>query len=357
MDRRWHQVADLLVNYSTQVQTGERVMIAMRETHIFPLVRAVYEAVIKAGGLPQVQFLSDHLDHSMMLYGNQEQLNWVPELEAYGMEWADVYLGLRGAHNLYQTANVAADRLSAHRKAIGVISSQRWEKTRWCLMRVPDASFAQQAETDIDTMMDLFFNATLQDWPAISQEWWALAGALGRGSEVRLVGHQTDLTFSVAGRKWLVGDGHINMPDGEIYTAPDNSTLNGHIYFEFPGVLGGRLVHDIFLEWKNGKLTKATASQNEDYLHRVINTDSGASLLGEFAIGTNYGIDRFCKDILIDEKIGGTVHIALGRAYAVCGGTNQSAIHWDIVKDTRTEGAIYLDGELVFDKGQFVMAP
>jgi aminopeptidase len=206
-------------------------------------------------------------------------------------------------------------------------------------------------------MMELFFNATLQDWQAISREWWKLAQVLDKGHEVRLVGNQTDLTFSVKGRKWLVGDGHINMPDGEIFTAPANSTLNGHIYFEFPGVLGGRLVHDIFLEWENGKLVKATASRNEDYLHKVLETDGGASLLGEFAIGTNYGIDRFCKDILIDEKIGGTVHIALGRAYEMCGGTNQSAIHWDIIKDTRTEGAIYLDGNLIFEKGHFVIEP
>src|SRR5690554_2504388 len=197
MDPRWQQVADLLVNYSTAVQPGERVMIAMRETHTLPLVRAVYAAVVRAGGYPQVQFLSDFLDHAMMRYGSPEQRSWVPEIEAYGMEWADVYLGIRGAHNLYQMADIPADVLSEHRKAMGVISSYRWEKTRWCLMRVPDESFAQQAETDVDTMMGLFFNATLQDWPEVAARWWRIARVLEKGRHVRIVGRDTDLSFSV----------------------------------------------------------------------------------------------------------------------------------------------------------------
>jgi aminopeptidase len=355
MDKRWHQLADILVNYSTKVQPGERVMISMKETHTLPLVRAVYEAVIKAGGLPQVQFLSDYLNRSVMRYGSPEQVAWVPEIEAYGMEWADVYLGLRGALNLYETADVPAPTLSLFRKAMGVISTARWDKTRWCLVRVPDEAFAQQAETDHESMMDLFFNATLQDWPAIAAEWKRIADVLNRGEQVRITGSRTDLCFSVKGMQWLVGEGFINMPDGEIYTAPDNATLNGHIYFDFPGVLGGRLVHGMFLEWQDGRLVKATAESNEDFLHDVLNTDAGASLLGEFAFGVNYGIDRFSKDILLDEKIGGTIHIALGRAYPECGGTNQSALHWDIVKDLRTEGAVSLDGRLVFESGRFLI--
>lgn len=149
--------------------------------------------------------------------GTPEQAAWVPEIEAYGMEWADVYLGLRGAHNLYETADIPAEVLSAH----------RWQKTRWCLIRVPDESFAQQAETDIDTMLELFFNATLQDWPAVAQAWNRIAEVLNQGEQVRIVGRQTDLSFSLKGRKWLAGDGRINMPDSEIYTAPVTESVNG----------------------------------------------------------------------------------------------------------------------------------
>lgn len=351
MDKRWKQLGEILVNYSTAVQPGERVMIAMVEVETYPLAHAVYEAVIKAGGYPQIQFLSETLRHALMAHGNDDQINWVPEIEAYGMEWADVYIGLRGAHNLYENADIPTAVLSRNQVAMGKVSTMRWQKTRWCLVRVPNESFAQQAETNLETIMDMFFDACLIDWEASSKQWHAQAAKLEGTKQVRLVGKETDLSFSVEGRRWLVFDGKINMPDGEIFTAPVNDTLNGTIYFEFPGVLSGRLMHDIRLEWQDGVLVSASSSTNEDYLHYVIESDEGASRLGEFAIGTNMHVNRFTKDILIDEKIGGTVHVALGRAYPECGGVNQSAIHWDIVKDTRQEGAVYVDGQLILENG------
>jgi aminopeptidase len=170
-----------------------------------------------------------------------------------------------------------------------------------------------------------------------------------------VVGKGTDLSFSIEGRTWDVADGHINMPDGEISTAPVESSVDGTIYFEFPGVLGGRLMHDIKLSWKEGRLVEAISTTHQDFLRSVLDTDAGASLIGEFAIGTNPEVVHFCKDILIDEKIGGTIHIALGRAYPEVGGTNQSAIHWDIVKDMRQEGEIYLDGALFFKNGKVLL--
>ncbi len=355
MDKRWYQLADILVNYSTEVKAGERVMIAMRETHTLPLVRAVYEACVKNEAQVQVQFLSDYLDHALLRYGYLEQIGHTPEIEAKGMEWADVYFGLRGTHNLYEFADIDADRLATYRRAMGEISDLRWQKTRWCIVRVPSEDFAQQAETDIETITDLFFDSTILDWAAEAKRWQKVTDALNQGVEVQVVGLNTDLRFSVEGRKWLFGDGRMNLPDGEIFTAPVNDTLNGRIAFEFPGVLGGRLVHDIQLEWQNGRLLRATASENEDFLQRILASDEGASRLGEFAIGTNYGIDRFCKDIFYDEKIGGTIHIALGRSYPVCGGKNQSAIHWDIIKDMREEGVIYLDGHKIFEKGEILV--
>jgi aminopeptidase len=355
MDKRWRQLADILVNYSTGVQPGERVMIAMTELASYPLTHAVYKAAVKAGAYPQVQFLSERLRHSVLKYGNREQVSWIPEIESYGMEWADVYLGLRGAHNLHEHADIPAQTLAANQEAMGRISTLRWEKTRWCLVRVPNEAFAQQAETNLETVTDMFFDACLLDWEALSRTWQCVAQTLEQGSQVRIVGHETDLSFSVAGRKWLVLDGRLNMPDGEVFTAPVNGTLNGHITFEFPGVLGGRLMHGICLTWQDGHLVEATASSNQDYLHRIIETDAGASKLGEFGIGLNPHVTRFCKDILIDEKMGGTVHIALGRAYPECGGTNVSAIHWDIVKDLRHEGTVYLDGQAILENGELLV--
>lgn len=355
MDKRWLELGEILVNHSAEIKPGERVMIAMTEVETFPLVQGVYRAVIKAGGFPQVQFLSERLRHSLMKYGNEEQINWVPEIEAYGMDWADVYIGLRGANNLFENADISTDVLSKNQRAMGKISSLRWEKTRWCLVRVPNDAFAQQAETDVETIMEMFFNACLIDWKKSTEEWQQISQKLEKGSDIQILGKDTDLRFSVKGRKWIVGDGKINMPDGEIFTAPINETLNGKIYFEFPGVFGGRLIEDIRLYWENGKLVEATSSTEQEYLRKVIATDLGSSLLGEFAFGTNAAVDHFCKDILIDEKIGGTIHIALGRAYPECGGTNQSAIYWDIIKDIRNSGEVLLDGKIVFKEGKFLL--
>ncbi len=355
MDKRWKELGNLLVNYSMKVQPGEKVMIAMMELSAYPLMHAIYEATIKAGAYPQVQFISEELNHLILEHGTMEQIEWVPEIEMYGMEWADVYFGLRAAHNLDTHWNISSERLSAHRKSMGKVSSARWDKTRWCLLRLPNAALAHQAGVDEETITDMWFESCLLDWPEVSKQWREWAKILDKGKQVRVVGKETDLTFSVEGRTWEVAEGIGNMPDGEIATAPVTSTVNGHIYFEFPGVLAGRLVHDMRLRWEDGKLVEATSSTNQDFLNDVVNSDEGASKIGEFAIGTNDKVTHFCKDILIDEKIGGTIHIALGRAYPKSGGLNKSAIHWDIIKDMRDFGEIYLDGKLIFKNGKMLI--
>lgn len=352
-DKRWNQLADILVNWSVAVKPGERVMIAMHEIETMPLTQAVYRSVIEAGAFPQVQFFSETLRRQLLKYGNAEQIGWLPEIEAYGMEWADVYFGLRGAHNLYEYADVPTDILSVNQRAMGKISTMRWEKTRWVLVRVPNESFAQQGHCDIETLMDMFFNSSIIDYHESAKEWQRIANELEKGKLIHITGKKTDLSFSVEGRKWIVGDGHISVPDGEIYTAPVETTLNGTIYYEFPGVLGGRIMNDIQLTWDHGKLIEANSSTNQDYLRQIIATDDGSSLIGEFAFGVNDAVNIFTTDILIDEKIGGTIHTALGRPYKICGGTYTSAIHWDIVKDTRQECEITLDGKLIFKNGKF----
>ena len=355
MDLRWEKLGELLVNYSTKVRPRERVMIAMIEPETFPLAQAVYRAVIKAGGFPQVQFLSETLRHSLLRYGKEEQINWLPEIEAYGMEWADVYIGLRGAHNLFELQDIPAETLADNQKVMGKISALRWEKTRWCLVRVPNESFAQAAETDVETIMDMFFDSCFLDWEKEIKTWQVWAEKLRRGKEIHITGRKTNITFSVEGRNWIPFGGTNNMPDGEIATAPVNGTENGVIYFEFPGVLGGRLVRDISLVWEKGVLIRAESSTEQEFLRSVLDRDEGARAIGEFALGTNPKVIRFCNDILIDEKIGGTIHIALGRAYPECGGTNKSAIHWDIIKDTRKEGAVYLDNQIILENGKLTL--
>ncbi|MCY4018059.1 MAG: aminopeptidase [Chloroflexi bacterium] len=355
-DPRWKAVADVLVHYSTTVQRGERVMIAMGEIDTFPLAHAVYESCIKAGAYPQVQLLSEKLRHSLLEHGSAEQHRWLPEIEAHGMAWADVYFGLRGAYDLSLHDDIPAAALAANQAAMGVISTLRWQETRWCLVRVPNAALARQADTDLATIEDMFFAACLLDYGAASEGWHRQAARLEGSESVRIVaGDETDLSFSVRGRQWMVFDGKINLPDGEIYTAPVNRTLNGKIHFELPGVLGGQLVHDIRLAWQDGELIQASASSNEAFLLQILETDAGSRRLGEFAFGMNPYVNRFCKDILIDEKIGGTIHLALGRAYPECGGVNQSSIHWDLIKDLRQTGSVVVDDAPVLVDGEILI--
>jgi aminopeptidase len=355
MDRRWKQLADLLVTHSTAVSPGERVMIAFGEVEAYPLMLALYQSCIQAGALPQVQFLSEELNRQLLLNGTEDQIGWVPEIEAYGMEWADVYFGLRGAHNLSVYWDIPSEKVARFRKTMGNVSALRWEKTRWCLLRVPTPALAQQAGVDEETMTEMFFRACFLDWTEVSKSWRGWASVLTQGDRIRLVGKNTDLSFSTSGRSWDVADGRINMPDGEIATSPVENSVDGYIAFDFPGVLGGRLVENITLRWDRGRLVEATSSTHQDFLQAVLQTDAGASKIGEFGIGTNPALILFCNDILLDEKIGGTVHIALGRAYPGTGGVNQSAIHWDIIKDMRQEGQIYLDGRLVFTNGKVLL--
>lgn len=355
MDKRWKHLGEILVNYSTKVKPGERVMIAMIEIETWPLAHAVYEACIQSGAYPQIQLLSETLRRSVLEFGNDEQINRAPEIEMYGMEWADVYIGLRGAHNLYELQDISADKLASNQNAMGLVSTARWQKTRWCLIRVPNEAFAQQAKTSNEAILDMFFDACFIDWETELEKWEHWCRKLEKCRSIRITGKNTDLSFSIEGRKWMPFAGTNNLPDGEIATAPVTSTINGTISFENPGVLGGRLMEDLKLSWENGILIEASSLTEQDFLQSIVGKDDGASLIGEFAIGTNYRIDRFCNDILLDEKIGGTIHIALGRAYPECGGLNESAIHWDIVKDIRTEGAVYADGEKIVGGGKILL--
>lgn len=354
IDPRWHQLADILVNYSTGVKKGERVLITMMETETFPLAKAVYAAAVKAGGLPFVEFQSAYLERDLLKLGNSEQLDWVCEMQAQGMEWADVYIGLRGARNPNEFIDIEASNIASHKRSAGKISTMRNDLTRWVLIRVPNESFAQQASTSLDEMMSFFFDATLRDWESESVRWRELKDYFQESEFVRITGRETDITFSTKGRIYEVADGHKNMPDGEIFTAPVDDSAEGTVYFEFPGVYMGQLVGGIRLEFEKGEVVKATAEQNEDLLKQLLDMDEGARRLGEFGVGLNYGIDRFAYEILYDEKIGGTIHLALGRAYAENKGVNQSALHWDIVKDLREEGAIYLDDKKVMENGKFL---
>lgn len=355
MDPRWNKLADILVNYSTNIKKGDKVQITMMETDTFPLARAVYAEVIKAGGLPHIEFQSTYLERDLMLYGSDEQLDWVPDLQSFGMDWADAYIGLRGARNPYEFSKIPPQKIVAHKRSMGKISALRNNVKHWVLVRVPNESFAQQAETSLDEMMQFFFNATLIDWEAEAVRYTEIQKVFQKAETVRILGKNTELGFSTRGRKYIIADGHFNMPDGEIFTSPIENSIEGRIHFEFPGVYAGHVVKGIDLEFSSGRIVKATADSNEPLLKELINMDAGAQFIGEFGIGLNYGVDRFCYDILYDEKIGGTIHLAIGRGFEICNGTNHSALHWDLIKDLRQEGQIFLDGTMIFENGKYLV--
>ncbi len=354
-DKRWKKLGEVVAGYCLDVKPEDKVMIAMHEVETFPLALGTYEAAIRLGGYPQIQMKSELLRRAFMKYGTEKQYSWVPEIEMAGMRWADKYAGLRGAYNLNVYHDIPPEILAKNQSAHGKVSTARWENTRWLITRVPNEAFAQQAGLDFETVTDMYFNSCLMDYKMEIKKWNLWAEKLKKAERVRITGKKTDLSFSVKARKWIVDGGEINIPGGEILTSPINETLNGYIYLENPGVLGGRMIHDLFAEWKDGKLAKATSSTNEDYLNYILSSDKGASLLGEFAFGTNKGLTHFTNDLFWDEKIYGTIHIAFGRAYAGSGGDNMSAIHWDVVKDLRQEGEVYIDDKCVMSGGELLL--
>ena len=355
LDPRWEQLADILVNYSTTTSSSDRVLITMMETDTWPLARAVHAAAIRVGAFPHIEFQSTLLQRDLMKEGDPEQFDNAHELQQKGLQWADVYIGLRGAGNPHELHGIDPGTITAFRKSLGKVSAVRTEKTRWVLVRVPNTAFAQQAGLSTDEMMEFFFDATLLDWQEESKRYEAIREFMQTTEEVRIVGKDTDLSFKTTGRKYLIDDGHINMPGGEIYTAPIDDSAEGKISFEFPAVFAGQYIEGINLSFSKGKVTEASADKNEALLLKLLEMDEGAKRIGEFGVGVNYGISRYFYDLLFDEKIGGTVHIALGRAYPECGGVNQSAFHWDLIKDLREEGALFLDDKKIIEKGIFLI--
>jgi aminopeptidase len=353
-DERWDQLAEVLVNYSTRVKAGERVMINMMEPETQPAVEAVYRAAIRAGAYPEVYYSSDFLKRIVLTEGTTAQVSWAPEVESHGMEWCDCYIGIRGARNPFELGELPTDRLTLHRAAMGKVSTLRNKLTRWVLVKVPNENFAQQAGTSYEEIMRMFFDSTLRDWNQERSRLQELARVFQAAENVRITGKATDIGFSTAGRSYLAGDGEFNMPDGEIFTSPVETSVNGSVWFE-AAMYANRRIPGISLHFEDGAVVDSHAEENDEFLTQILDMDAGSRILGEFGVGTNEGIQRWTGEVLFDEKIGGTIHLALGRSYEHCGGVNDSSLHWDIVKDLRVQGAIELDGKVVFENGKLLV--
>jgi len=358
MDERVNKLAKIIVDYSVNVKKGERVIIA-GSTMAEPLIKEIYKLVILKGAYPSVRMSFSGQTYTYYNNSSKEQLNHFPENFDYEVRNSDVYIGIGAPDNARELANIDPKKIAVRTKVTRPITDyivNGLPKMRRVTMGYPIPSLAQDADMSTDEYEDFFYKSTIQDWPKLRKEMNKVKKFLDKGKIIRIVGKDTDLKIGIKNRQFVIDAGEENMPGGEIFNAPLENTVEGHIRFTYPAIKAGKEVTNIYLEFKKGKVVKATADKNEDFLHTMINTDKGSCYLGELGIGFNPKVTKFTKRLLFDEKIGGTIHLALGMAYKQCKGTNKSAIHWDIVKDLRKEGgAIYLDGKVVQKNGKWLI--
>jgi aminopeptidase len=363
-DPRTIRLAETLVNYCVEVQPGDKVFLrgslASR-----PLVREIYRQIICAGGHPLVQYDDEALDEIFFKKATDDQLQYIAEPSKLIVETYDCIINARGAFNTRALSGVNPSKQSLARKAGSELGARIMQRAaegslRWVTTMYPTAAFAQEADMSLPDFEDFVYGACHVDkadpiaqWRAVSARQQVLVDWLAGKKDVVVRGPNVDLRLSIEGRSFVNSDGHKNMPSGEIYTGPVEDSVNGHVRFSYPAIVNGREVSGIELVFEDGKVIQASAEKNEPYLLQMLDSDPGARYVGEFAIGTNEGIQHFTKSILYDEKIAGTMHMALGRGYPETGSKNESAIHWDMICDMRDGGEILVDGVLFYDSGEF----
>jgi aminopeptidase len=365
-DQRAEALAQILVRYSTKVQKGD-VCVIQSTTTGEPLVQAVYEEVLRAGGLPIFNISPEEAAASFFRLASDEQLDWVAPTSQWTAEHADVRIVLMADANakaLSQADPKKQARAQKARKPLMEASMRRSAagEHRWALTIFPTQGYANAAGMSLSEYEDFYYEACLVDdgdpvtaWQRQSDEVNRLAEWVTDKEEVHITAPGTDITLGVAGRTWIPCAGLHNMPDGEFFTGPVEDSVEGEVSFSFPAAYGGREVSGVRLRFEGGRVVDASAEQNEEFLIEMLDSDDGARRLGELGIGTNYGIATGTKEILLDEKIGGTVHMAIGMSYPESGGTNDSSVHWDMVCDLRKGGVIEVDGQELSRDGKFVV--
>ena len=374
-DQRADALAQILVQYSTRVQPDD-VCVIQSTTVAEPLIQAVYEEVLRAGGLPIVQLTTEGAAPAFYELANDKQLEWIPPTAKWTAENADVRINVMADANTRALSQVDPKRqakVQKARKPLMETSMQRAAegKERWSLTLFPTHAYASEAGMSLDASEagmslsdyeDFYYRACLATdaepvtaWQRQSDEVNRLAAWMEGKEEVRITGPETEITLGVADRTFIPCVGTHHMPDGEFFTGPIEDSVNGEVAFSFPATYGGREVAGVRFKFTDGKVVDASAERGEEFLIEMLDTDEGARRLGELGVGTNYGISTGTKEILLDEKIGGTVHMAIGMSYPETGGVNSSAVHWDMVCDLRQGGTITVDGTEIQRDGKFVV--
>jgi aminopeptidase len=365
-DSRTQSLAKILVGYSTEVKEGEVVAID-GETAAAPLLLAVYEEVLKAGAHAVMNVALDGQIAAYFKHASDKQLEWISPFADWMVDNVDVRIAIGASTNTRELSGVAPERQMLRQSATGELMQRAMKRSadgdfRWVYTLYPTSAYASEAEMSLADYEDFYYGACLADgddplgaWKAASQECERLAGWIEGHEEVRVTAPGTDIKLGIAGRKFIPCDGKHNMPDGEFFTGPVEDSVEGEVSFHLPAVIGGREVSGVKLRFESGKVVDATAERGEEYLLKLLDTDAGARTLGELGIGTNFGIDRGTREVLLDEKIGGTVHMAVGASYPESGGTNESAVHTDLVCDLRLGGKLEVDGVVMQEDGRFVV--
>ncbi len=363
-DQRVERLAKLCVQYSAGVKPREQVLIRGGDQAL-PLINEIYKECLLSDAFP---FLMPDLevDYTFYRYAKEHQLKHVSPFLRFLYRNIDVSINIRCQSNPKRLTNIDPGKIrehSASRKDLVEIFSKRAAKgeLRWTLVAYPINAQAQEAGMSLEEYEDFVYGSCFADeedpireWKKIHEQQEKVCAFLDQKAEMRIIGQDTDLKLNIKDRKWINSDGKKNMPSGEVFTAPLENSADGKIRFTYPGIYAGREVEDITLAFKHGRVTKASATKGAELLEEILKI-KGAGRIGEIAVGTNYGIAKFTKNMLFDEKMGGTIHMALGNSYQESGGRNKSAIHWDILKDMRKDSEIYVDEELLYKDGEFLI--
>jgi len=357
--------ANLLVHYCLEIQQGERLYITT-STLAQPLVREVYRVAMKAGAHIDIKMAFREETKIFLDHANDDQLAHISPLQKEAMEKYDAFLAIRAPFNLKETQSVDSEQLKKRSNALSGINQTYFTRTadrslKRSLCQYPTQASAQEAGMSLEEYQQFVFNACNLfaddpegEWLKVRASQQKVVDYLNKADVIQYKSKKTDITFRVKDRIWMNSDGQTNMPSGEVYSAPIEDSVNGVAFFDYPIVYMGQDVHNVTLWVENGVIVKWDAERGREVIDEVMKIP-GANRFGEVAIGTNYNIQRATKNILFDEKIGGSIHMAVGQAYKQNGGLNQSAIHWDMISDMRDGGKIIVDGELMYENGKFII--
>lgn len=365
-DIRLQRLAQVLVHYSLHVNKDDHLTIETGPIAA-PLVLEVVREAIRAGAHPETYIILPGVQELLLKEGSDEQLSFIPAALQIAIEKYETLLSILAQENTKELSNVDPARLAFSQQSKRDLFQTYMQRgstgsLRWSVAMFPTNAYAQDADMSLSDFEDFVYRACLLDdekpverWQELGKQQERYVQWLQGKHNIHLRSQDTDLTFSIEGRNFLNDDGKKNFPGGEFFTSPVDDSANGYIRYSFPASFGGRSAENVRLRFANGVVVEATATQGQDHLEKMLGMDEGARRLGEFAFGNNRNINRCTKNVLFDEKMGGTVHLALGAAFPEAGGVNESALHWDMVCDLRQGSEIRVDGELFCKDGKFIL--